>query len=183
MGLNFKFPNGLCVYTQGITGLSDFEFLTVSYEYGSRIFYTLDTNIKGVWWAFPFVRFVWVRWGPFPLSDNFKESSLLLLRHTTSPVQNGHRKDFSNPLTAVILPKNEQEEASSSKTRRKLPRTLTRSKSRARSNHTKKQQKNIEKIVRETLEQIFLKPQTEDSVTETPEKDIHATYSDPRSTD
>ncbi|KAK4360325.1 hypothetical protein RND71_019277 [Anisodus tanguticus] len=65
---------------------------------------------------------------------------------TTSPVQTVAGKDFSNPLTAVILPKNEQEEASSSKTRRRLPRTFTRSTSRARSNHTKKQQKNIEKI-------------------------------------
>ncbi|KAK4343778.1 hypothetical protein RND71_036872 [Anisodus tanguticus] len=83
---------------------------------------------------------------------------------TTSPVQTVAGKDLSNPLMAVILPKNEHEEASSSKTRRRLPRTLTRSSSRARSNHTKKQQKNIEKIVKETLEQIFLKPQKEFTV-------------------
>ncbi|KAK4339435.1 hypothetical protein RND71_040897 [Anisodus tanguticus] len=37
---------------------------------------------------------------------------------TTSPVQTVAGKDLSNPLTAVILPKNEHEEASSSKTRR-----------------------------------------------------------------
>ncbi|KAK4376919.1 hypothetical protein RND71_003215 [Anisodus tanguticus] len=91
---------------------------------------------------------------------------------TTSPVQTVAGKDLSNPLTAVTLPKSENEEASSSKTRRKLPQTLTGSTSRSRSKQTKKrQQKNIEQIVKDTLEQIF-RDQITNQTTE-PEKDIH----------
>ncbi|KAK4368047.1 hypothetical protein RND71_011839 [Anisodus tanguticus] len=79
---------------------------------------------------------------------------------TTSPVQTIAGKDLTNSFMAVTLPKSE-EEPSSSKTRRKLPQTLTGSSSKARSRQTKKQQtKNIEQIIRETLENIF-KEQTE----------------------
>ncbi|KAK4364659.1 hypothetical protein RND71_016017 [Anisodus tanguticus] len=90
---------------------------------------------------------------------------------TTSPVQTVAGKDSSNPLMAVTLPKSENEEATSSKTRRKLPQTLTVSTSRARSKQTKKkQQKNIEQIVKDTLEQIFREQIT--NQTQEPEKDI-----------
>ncbi|KAK4363656.1 hypothetical protein RND71_018897 [Anisodus tanguticus] len=79
---------------------------------------------------------------------------------TTSPVQTVAGKDLPNPFMAVTLPKSE-EEPSFSKTRRKLPQTLTGSSSKARSKRTKKQQtKNIEQIIKETLENIF-KEQTE----------------------
>ncbi|KAK4352507.1 hypothetical protein RND71_028025 [Anisodus tanguticus] len=79
---------------------------------------------------------------------------------TTSPVQTVAGKDLPNSFMAVTLPKSE-EEPSSSKTRRKLPQTLTGSSSKARSRQTKKQQtKNIEQIIKETLENIF-KAQTE----------------------
>ncbi|KAK4345020.1 hypothetical protein RND71_035196 [Anisodus tanguticus] len=97
---------------------------------------------------------------------------------TTSPVQTVAGKDSSNPLTAVTLPKSENEEATSSKTRRKLPQTLTGSTSRARSKQTKKkQQKNIEQIVKDTLEQIFREQITK----ETPVPSINPGQSSGRS--
>ncbi|KAK4366567.1 hypothetical protein RND71_014447 [Anisodus tanguticus] len=76
-------------------------------------------------------------------------------RGTTIPVQTVAGKDNSNPLMAVTLPKSEEEEISS--TRRKLPQTFTTgSTSRARSRPSKKgQNKNIEKIIKETIERIF----------------------------
>ncbi|KAK4342792.1 hypothetical protein RND71_038608 [Anisodus tanguticus] len=75
---------------------------------------------------------------------------------TTSPVQTVAGKDSSNPLVAVTLPKSEHEEATSSQTRRRLPQTFTGSTSRARSKQTKKKpQKNIEQIIKDTLEELF----------------------------
>ncbi|KAJ8565901.1 hypothetical protein K7X08_008477 [Anisodus acutangulus] len=75
---------------------------------------------------------------------------------TTSPVQTIAGKDKSNPLTAVTLAKSEAEEVNSSKTRRNLPQTFTGTTSKARSRPIKKgQTKNIEQIIKETLEKIF----------------------------
>ncbi|KAK4368532.1 hypothetical protein RND71_012324 [Anisodus tanguticus] len=74
--------------------------------------------------------------------DEIGVHSLRMLRNllyridTTSPA-NGCGKDLSNPLTAVTLPKSENEEATSSKTRRKLPQTITGSTSGARSKRDK----------------------------------------------
>ncbi|KAK4347568.1 hypothetical protein RND71_033907 [Anisodus tanguticus] len=79
---------------------------------------------------------------------------------TTSPVQTVAGKDVSNPLKAVTLPKSENEEEISSKTRRKLPQTFTGSTSRTRSRPVRGQNKKIEQIIKETLEKIF-KEQTE----------------------
>ncbi|KAJ8573858.1 hypothetical protein K7X08_010369 [Anisodus acutangulus] len=80
---------------------------------------------------------------------------------TTSPMQKVAGKDKSNPLMVVTLPKSEAKEGNSSKTRRKLPQTFTGSTSKARSRPIKKgQTKDIEQIIKETLEKIF-KEQTE----------------------
>ncbi|KAK4338264.1 hypothetical protein RND71_042751 [Anisodus tanguticus] len=74
---------------------------------------------------------------------------------TTSPVQTVAGKDKSNPLKVVTLLKIESEEKISLKTRRKLPQTLTGSTSRARSRKKKPQTKDIEQIIKSTLENIF----------------------------
>ncbi|KAJ8568257.1 hypothetical protein K7X08_020979 [Anisodus acutangulus] len=79
---------------------------------------------------------------------------------TTSPVQTVAGKDNSNPLMAVTLPKSEQEEATSSKSRRRLPHTITGTTSRTRTRKTKKEKnKSIEQIIKETLENIFKEQQ------------------------
>ncbi|KAK4354806.1 hypothetical protein RND71_027000 [Anisodus tanguticus] len=86
---------------------------------------------------------------------------------TTSPVQTIVGKDSSNPFMAVTLPKSEHEEATSSKTRRKLPQTLTGSTPRARSRQTRKiSQINIEKVIKDTLEQLFREKESSQKFTE-----------------
>ncbi|KAK4345030.1 hypothetical protein RND71_035206 [Anisodus tanguticus] len=74
---------------------------------------------------------------------------------TASPVQTVAGKDKPNPLKVVTLLKIESEEEISLKTRRKLPQTLTGSTSRPRSRRKKPQAKDIEQIIKSTLESIF----------------------------
>ncbi|KAK4357945.1 hypothetical protein RND71_023555 [Anisodus tanguticus] len=73
---------------------------------------------------------------------------------TASPVQTVAGKDKTNPLKVVTLLKSETEEETPLKTRRKLPRTITGSTSRARS-RVIRPQNNIEQIIKNTLESIF----------------------------
>ncbi|KAJ8565285.1 hypothetical protein K7X08_007861 [Anisodus acutangulus] len=82
---------------------------------------------------------------------------------TASPVQTVAGKDFSNPLRAVTLPKSESEEDNSSQFRRRLPRTFNQgSSSRNRTTMLKKKKnKNIEKIIEETLARILQKDTTQ----------------------
>ncbi|KAK4380392.1 hypothetical protein RND71_002254 [Anisodus tanguticus] len=82
---------------------------------------------------------------------------------TTSPVQTVAGKDLSNPLTAVTLPKSEQEEASSSQNRRRLPQTFSGTTSKTRSKQTKKQTKKLEQIIKETIEKLFKEKMISDS--------------------
>ncbi|KAK4343630.1 hypothetical protein RND71_036724 [Anisodus tanguticus] len=81
---------------------------------------------------------------------------------TTSPVQTVAGKDLSNPLMAVTLPKSENEEATSSKTRRKLPQTLTGSTSRARKQiKTPEPEKDIHTVAIELTEEPLIPPNPE----------------------
>ncbi|KAK4368531.1 hypothetical protein RND71_012323 [Anisodus tanguticus] len=81
---------------------------------------------------------------------------------TTSPVQTVAGKDLSNPLTAVTLPKSENEEATSSKTRRKLPQTITGSTSRARNiNKTPEPEKDIHTVAIELTDESLIPPNPE----------------------
>ncbi|KAK4345029.1 hypothetical protein RND71_035205 [Anisodus tanguticus] len=99
---------------------------------------------------------------------------------TTSPVQTVAGKDKPNPLKVVTLLKIESEEEISLKTRRKLPQTLTGSTSRARSRRKKPQTKDIEQIIKSTLESIFkeqIRPIMEDKH-ENPNRGLNTEYID-----
>ncbi|KAK4359023.1 hypothetical protein RND71_021252 [Anisodus tanguticus] len=89
---------------------------------------------------------------------NVKKPLLYRYRGTASPVQTVAGKDKTNPLKVVTLLKSETEEETPLKTRRKLPRTITGSTSRARS-RVIRPQSNIEQIIKDTLESIFKKRQ------------------------